>query len=126
MDNDQLHMTRHMRDLQLAEQDKYGDKDAILALKAHYVDHIHQLETKALVQAIAEQAVQQAQAMGTNPAASLGLPGGGAGLPPGVMMPPGGTDLAPSPVPMAGSVAPPIPKKQFKRKPPALRPVQAA
>jgi hypothetical protein len=114
-DNDQLHMVRHMKDLNLAVEDQYADKDAIAALKAHYVDHIHQLEQKKLVQAITERIVQQAAATGANPAASLGT--GMGQLPPGVMMPPGGTPITP-PMPLAGSVAPPIKPHEFKGAPP--------
>lgn len=116
MDNDQLHMVRHMKDLNLAVEDKYADQDAILALKAHYIDHIHQLEQKTLVQAITEQVVQQAQRLGINPAAPLGT--GMQGLPPGVMGPPGGAALPASPVPMAGSSAPPIKPHPFQGAPP--------
>jgi hypothetical protein len=115
MDNDELHMIRHMRDLKLAVEDKYGDKDAIQSLKAHYIEHIHQLQEKKLVQALAEKAVEQARALGINPAAGLGMP---SGLPPGVMMPPGAGPLPPSPMPMAGSQAPPINPQPFKGPPP--------
>ena len=117
LDNDQLHMTRHWSDLQLAITDDYPDKDAIAHLKAHYLEHIHQLQQKQLVQALAQQMVQQAAGMGVNPAQMLGT--GMNALPPGIMAPPGGAPLPPDPVPMAGSVAPPIPKKQFKKAPPA-------
>ena len=122
MDNDELHMIRHMRDLQMAVEDDYGDKDAIATLKAHYVDHVHQLEQKKLVQALAQQMVQQAAQMGNNPAQMLGT--GMNALPPGIMAPPGGAPLPPDPVPMAGST-PPIPKKQFKKAPPAPKAPQA-
>jgi hypothetical protein len=62
-DNDQLHLTRHMRDLQQAEKDQGGaakDPDAIKQLMLHYRDHIAQLQHKKLEQALVEQAVQAA------------------------------------------------------------------
>jgi hypothetical protein len=121
MDNDELHMIRHMKDLQTATDDKYSDHDAMQALKSHYLDHIHQLQEKKLVQALAEAAVQQAQALGTNPAAGLGNP---QGLPPGVMMPPPAANLGPGPMPMQGSVPSPIKPKPFAGTPPSAKPPQ--
>jgi hypothetical protein len=62
-DNDQLHLIRHMKDLQRAEDDTSGataDPDAIQKLMKHYRDHIAQLQQKKLQQAIVEQAVQAA------------------------------------------------------------------
>ena len=115
MDNDELHMVRHMKDLNQAVADNYSDKDAILALKAHYIDHVHQLEQKKLVQALAQKAVQTAAQLGINPAQMLGT--GMGQLPPGIMAPPGGAPLPPDPVPMAGSAPPILPKKQFARVP---------
>jgi hypothetical protein len=112
MDNDQLHMIRHMRDLKLAVDDNYKDKDAVAALKAHYVDHVHQLEQKKLVQAIAQLAVQQAAQLGVNPAAGLGT--GMGQLPPGIMAPPGGAPIPAPAAPLPGSVRPAIRGKQFK------------
>lgn len=123
MDNDELHMIRHMKDLQLALQEKYSDQDAIHYLKAHYIDHVHQLEQKKLVQALAQQAVQQASQLGINPAQMLGT--GMGQLPPGIMAPPGGAPLPQDPVPMAGSAPPLIPKKQFAKAPPAPKGPQA-
>jgi hypothetical protein len=113
MDNDQLHMIRHMADLKLAVEDKYEDKDAIASLKAHYIEHIHQLEQKKLVQAITDQVVKQAAAMGINP----GMPGAPQ-IPAGVMMPPGGAQLPQAPMPIPGSEAPPINPQPFKGAPP--------
>jgi hypothetical protein len=60
-DNDQLHLIRHMRDLQEAEKDQSGatnDPEAMKKLMLHYQDHIAQLQHKKLQQAIVEQAVQ--------------------------------------------------------------------
>lgn len=104
LDNDELHMIRHMRDLNLAIEDKYPDRQAIQALKVHYIEHVHQLEQKKLVQALAERMVERAGAMQQQ----------GAQLP-GVMMPPGTGAIPPSPVPMPGSVPSPINPQPFAR-----------
>lgn len=63
MDNDQLHLIRHMQDLQRAEKDTgpSADPDAVKKLMLHYRDHIAQLQQKKLQQAVVEQAVQAAQ-----------------------------------------------------------------
>lgn len=111
LDNDQLHMIRHMQDLKQAAADQYADQNALLALKAHYVQHIHQLEQKKLVQAITERIAQEAQALGINPGGQMGQ--NGQPLPPGVNMPPGGTPITP-PLPVAGSVAPPFIKEPLR------------
>lgn len=80
MDNDQLHLLRHMKDLKKAEQDPDGDKEAQHALVLHYHDHILQLQQKKMQQAVMEQAVQ----------AAAQLAGGGPGsFPRGLF---GGTD----------------------------------
>ncbi len=118
MDNDELHMIRHMKDLKTAADNKYSDHDAIQSLKVHYMDHIHQLQEKKLVQALAEAAVQQAQQLGINPAAGLNTP---QGLPPGVMMPPPTPQQQPE-MPMQGSVPSPIKPKPFAGPPPAAKP----
>ncbi|HWE51381.1 MAG TPA: hypothetical protein VG273_16435 [Bryobacteraceae bacterium] len=57
MDNDQLHLQRHMQDLKKAEADTQCDPDAIQKLVAHYRQHILQLQQKKINQAIVEQAV---------------------------------------------------------------------
>jgi hypothetical protein len=62
-DNDVLHMTRHMKDLQRAEAQPggaTGDPDAMRNLVIHYHDHLIQLQQKKLQQAVVEQAVQAA------------------------------------------------------------------
>ena len=120
MDNDELHMIRHMKDLNQATDDNYADKDAISALSAHYVDHLHQLEQKKLVQAIVQKAVQQASALGVNPAQMMGT--GMNQLPPGIMAPPGGANMPAPPIPIPGSQAPalkPTLQSQLKKAPPA-------
>ena len=120
MDNDQLHMQRHIRDLQTAIANKYDDQDALLALRAHYIEHIHQLESKMAVQAIAEGLARQASQLGMNPMGPGGAMSMG-GMPTGILAPPGGADLPPSPMPIPGSVAPenlhPFAKKQPAQQP---------
>jgi hypothetical protein len=77
MDNDQLHLIRHMRDLQMAEGDSSGataDPDAMKKLMLHYRDHIAQLQHKKLQQAIMEQAVNAAGQLAQSGA--LSFPGG--------------------------------------------------
>lgn len=89
MDNDQLHLLRHMKDLKLAEADTSGatgDPEAIHKMVLHYHDHIVQLQQKKIQQAVLEQAVQAAgQLMG--PGGPLQMPNGLFGNPPS--QPPG-------------------------------------
>jgi hypothetical protein len=64
LDNDLLHMTRHMKDLKAAEAQPggpTGDPEAQRNLVIHYHDHLVQLQQKKLQQAVVEQAVQAAQ-----------------------------------------------------------------
>lgn len=82
MDNDQLHLIRHHKDLQVAQSDPEGasDPEAFAKLKAHYADHISQLQAKKIQQAVLEQAMQAAQQLaGADP---LKMPGGLFGGPP--------------------------------------------
>lgn len=124
MDNDELHMIRHMKDLQTAAgSTNYHDQDAIQALKLHYIAHVHQLQEKKIVQAITQMAVQQAAALGANPAAAMNAP---PGLPPGVMMPPGGGPIPQGPMPMQGSAGPVIKPHPFQGAPPPAPKPQAA
>jgi len=78
LDNDLLHLTRHMKDLKRAESDPSGataDPEAIQKLVLHYHDHILQLQQKKLQQAVVEQAVQAAgQLLGQGK--PLAFPGG--------------------------------------------------
>jgi hypothetical protein len=92
MDNDLLHMTRHIKDLRRAEQDPSTDPDAVKELILHYHDHIIQLQQKKIQQAVIEQAVQAASQLGAGgqgPGAGgtvampQGLFGGPPSLPPG-------------------------------------------
>lgn len=85
MDNDQLHLIRHYKDLQSAEKDKSGaikEPEAIRNMLLHYHDHILQLQQKKMQQAMIEQAVNAARqiAGGGGPLAlPHGLFGGGGG-----------------------------------------------
>lgn len=82
LDNDQLHLIRHYKDLKSAEVDTQGDPDAIKRLVQHYHDHILQLQQKKMQQALIEQAVA-AVVGGGQPGgqpgqpAQPGAPGGG-------------------------------------------------
>ena len=95
MDNDELHLIRHMQDLKRAEADPdASDPDAMKKLVLHYHDQLIQLQQKKLQQAVVEQAVNAAQQMETaggplafphglfGPAAQ-GKPGLGVSQPPG-------------------------------------------
>jgi hypothetical protein len=85
MDNDQLHLIRHYKDIQAAEKDKSGvisDPDSVKKLLLHYHDHVMQLQQKKMMQAVAEQAVAAAQQLagaGGPLALPHGLFGGGGG-----------------------------------------------
>lgn len=103
LDNDELHMIRHMRDLQLAIQDHYGDQEAIQALKTHYLQHMQQLQEKKFAQALMERAVQRVNEMQQQ------------GALPGVTMPPGTGAIPGSPIPMVGSVPSPINPAPFAK-----------
>ncbi len=88
LDNDQLHLIRHRKDLVDAEQDPERDEDAFRKLTVHYMQHIEQLTQKQIVQALAEQAtaaIRKLGAAGGLPPAALqayqqfpgvGMPGG--------------------------------------------------
>lgn len=84
LDNDELHMIRHMKDLNLAVEDKYPDQTALQAMKVHYIQHVYQLEEKKLVQALAERMVQRAQELGSNPMNAVRAQQGMQQLPPGL------------------------------------------
>ncbi len=60
LDNDQLHLIRHMRDLKESESDPQQKPEAQQKLVDHYRQHVMQLQQKKLQQAIIEQAVQAA------------------------------------------------------------------
>jgi hypothetical protein len=57
-DNDQLHLIRHMADIQRATADPQTDPDALKELKLHYLAQIQQLEHKQVMQAILERGAQ--------------------------------------------------------------------
>jgi len=69
MDNDELHMIRHMQDFQRAQADPMTDRDAIVKLHAHYLQHIAQLQQKKIQQAVIEHAINAA-----NQATAAGKP----------------------------------------------------
>jgi hypothetical protein len=60
MDNDELHLIRHMKDLKSVEREGRADPDAVKRLILHYHDQIAQLQQKKLQQAVIEQAMQAA------------------------------------------------------------------
>jgi len=62
IDNDLVHMIRHMKDIKKSEADpSHADPEALKELIAHYKDHILQLQQKRIQQAIVEQAITAAQ-----------------------------------------------------------------
>lgn len=77
MDNDQLHLIRHMQDLKRAEVDPSGvaPPEAIQALIQHYHQHIMQLQQKKIQQAVVEQAVGAAAQL-AGAAGPLAFPNG--------------------------------------------------
>jgi hypothetical protein len=91
MDNDELHLTRHWMDMQMSLKERQDypenfDADAFRKLQVHYQQQLAQLQQKKITQAIAESAIQQAQAQGLLPGANQfqhGLFGGPPNLPPG-------------------------------------------
>jgi len=84
MDNDLVHMTRHMRDLQEAEEDPaHSDPDAVAKLAMHYHEHIQQLQQKKIQQAIVEQAAQAVNTLASPLAFPRGLFGNPPTQPPG-------------------------------------------
>lgn len=90
MDNDELHLIRHMKDLKQLEAEEQKETDTYKKLVAHYVEHLNQLQQKKVVQAIAEQVAQRV-------AAGQLAPGGAAGGPGPVLPASGGM---PPPAPM--------------------------
>jgi hypothetical protein len=86
LDNDQLHLIRHMQDLKKGETDPNKDPDAIQKLIVHYHEHIAQLQQKKMQQAVIEQAVAAAGRL-AQPGGPLQMPQGLWGGP--VTQPPG-------------------------------------
>jgi hypothetical protein len=74
-DNDQLHMIRHMRDIQSAQGDPACDKQALQMLIAHYMQHVEQLQQKKIVQAVAEHAMAAASQLNARSQGALGPTG---------------------------------------------------
>ena len=93
LDNDELHLIRHMQDLKKAEQDpKVVDPDSIRKLVEHYHQHIMQLQQKKIQQAVVEQAVGAAARL-AGAAGPLAMPNGLFGNPP--TEPPGNPQAQP-------------------------------
>ena len=93
LDNDELHLIRHMQDLKKAEKDpKVVDPDSIRKLVEHYHQHIMQLQQKKIQQAVVEQAVGAAARL-AGAAGPLAMPNGLFGNPP--TEPPGNPQAQP-------------------------------
>ncbi len=75
MDNDELHLVRHRRDIAASETDPNADKDAVQKLSIHYMQHIEQLQQKKIVQALADQAMTAIQQLAPSPMPGMGGPG---------------------------------------------------
>jgi hypothetical protein len=102
-DNDQLHLIRHMADIQKATADPQTDPDALKELKLHYLAQIQQLEHKQVMQAILERGAQLgSQLAQTNPALAQLLPQimqQASAAPPQSQVPPVGPGLPPGGAP---------------------------
>ncbi len=61
MDNDELHMMRHLADLKNLDSDPDKKPDTKAKLTVHYLQHIDQIQHKKVVQALTERALQQLQ-----------------------------------------------------------------
>jgi hypothetical protein len=96
LDNDELHLMRHRRDLHNAEDDPKRNEDAYRKLILHYLEHVEQLQQKKIVQALAEQAVGAIAKLGVTGALPPGSQQAIAAFPgPGL---PGGNPAAVFPV----------------------------
>ena len=103
-DNDELHMIRHMKDIQSLEAEGEKDSDTYKKLVAHYLEHLNQLQQKKIVQAVAEGIAQRVQqgAMMPPMLGGGGSPGPGAG---GAVLPATGGMPPPMPMQEPGGVA---------------------
>ena len=87
-DDDLRHMTRHWKDMQLAQTQPAGatnDPEALARLRQHYHDHLVQLQQKKIQQAVVEQTMGALAQMVNQPAAGggpLAYPRGLFGNPP--------------------------------------------
>jgi hypothetical protein len=63
LDNDELHMMRHMQDLKKSQDDPNQNAEAHQKLMVHYHEHVDQIQHKKIVQALTEAALQQMQQM---------------------------------------------------------------
>lgn len=103
LDNDQLHLIRHYKDMQDAIKDGNADPDALVKMVAHYHQQIQQLEAKKMQQAVIEQGLRAMQQVmgGASPAQMPnGLFGGNPGqpsIPQGDMQATGPFPFAPHP-----------------------------
>jgi hypothetical protein len=97
MDNDQLHLIRHYKDIQTAVEGKL-DPDALKKLIIHYEAQMSQLQAKK-VQAAMMQAALQALPQGGGPGAGQPMPNGLFGGP--LTIPPGDSQ-ATGPFPFSG------------------------
>ena len=62
MDDDMLHLVRHMMDIKRAEADpQHSDADALHELVEHYKEQMMQLQQKRIQQAIVEMGIKAAQ-----------------------------------------------------------------
>jgi hypothetical protein len=87
LDNDQLHLIRHMADMKKAEADpEHADPDALNKLVVHYHEQIAQLMQKRMQQALLESAAASAAKL-MQPGGALTMPNGLFGNPPS--QPPG-------------------------------------
>jgi hypothetical protein len=87
LDNDQLHLIRHMADMKKAEADpEHADPDALKKLVVHYHEQIAQLMQKRMQQALLESAAASAAKL-MQPGGALTMPNGLFGNPPS--QPPG-------------------------------------
>jgi len=69
MDNDQLHLIRHYKDLKNAEEDTsgaMGGRDVLIKMVIHYHDQMLQLQSKKLMQAAVEQVVKASAQIAAN------------------------------------------------------------
>jgi hypothetical protein len=104
MDNDELHMIRHLRDLQQLEKNPEPQPDAHAKLVKHYLEHIEQMMHKKAVQALAEAAVAKARTSLPPELAAL-ITGQGA-TPPSGAPGPGGPPAAGPPGPQPAQAQP--------------------
>jgi hypothetical protein len=106
MDNDQMHMMIHMKQLAESKQDRDPDIQAENFLIKHIIETRQQIASKQAMQALTQSLIQSIQPGGAGPGGTPGViqPGG---PPPGFGAPPGGMPPPPGGPPGAGVPAPP-------------------